>query len=67
MDTKKRIKKLNIELDVYHEQKKNNVVKHSISKVPLNSTLFFTEENSLKNMLNRIHINFILDFSLRNY
>ncbi|WP_339226792.1 hypothetical protein NSQ77_14720 [Oceanobacillus sp. FSL K6-2867] len=45
---KKGLKKLNIELDVYHEQKKNNVVKHSISKVPLNSTLFFTEENSLK-------------------
>lgn len=49
---KKGLKKLNKQLDVYLLKPKNSVISHSVDEIPLNSTLFFTEENNLLKYVN---------------
>lgn len=45
---KKGLEQLGKQLDVCYLERKNNVINHTIEEIPSNSTLFFTEENSLK-------------------
>lgn len=55
---KKGLKKLGKELEVYTPNLKNNIIKHTVSHIPKNSTLFFTEENNLKNYINSFEYKF---------